>query len=133
MSAAVINLIDVTRDSGYTDQVMILGWRPDNFGFEDQHLVAGRKLRNGDRHKVMLGSTTAGNLKKGVGDTVVFGKPEKDNTENVFEVIGIYRSPVVYEDGGVIMSIEDGRVLTGMQVTGFSVRVMKEAGIDGRG
>ena len=75
----------------------------------------------------MLGSTTAGNLKKGVGDTVVFGKPEKDNTENVFEVIGIYRSPVVYEDGGVIMSIEDGRVLTGMQVTGFSVRVKKEA------
>jgi putative ABC transport system permease protein len=127
VSAAVINLIDVTRDSGYTDQVMILGWRPDNFGFEDQQLLDGRKLQEGEHRKVMIGSKTAENLNKRVGDTVVFGKPEKDNTENVFEVVGIYRSPVVFEDGGAIMSIEDGRVLTGMQVTGFSVRVKRDS------
>jgi len=125
ISAAVVNLIDVTRESGYTDQVMILGWRPDNFGYEDHQLLAGRKLQDGDRRKTMLGSKTAENLKKGVGDTVVFGRPEKDNTENVFEVIGIYQSPVVYENGGAIVSIEDGRVLTGMEVSGFSVRVKK--------
>ena len=125
VSAAVVNLVDVTRESGYTDQVMILGWRPDNFGYEDHVLVAGRKLQAGDRRKVMLGSKTAENLKKGVGDTVVFGKPEKDNNENVYEVIGVFRSPVVYENGGAIVPIEDGRVLTGMEVTGFSVRVKK--------
>ena len=125
ISAAVVNLIDVTRESGYTDQVMILGWRPDNFGYEDHQLLAGRKLQEGDRRKTMLGSKTAENLKKGVGDTVVFGRPEKDNTENVFEVIGVYQSPVVYENGGAIVSIEDGRVLTGMEVSGFSVRVKK--------
>ena len=127
ISEAVVNLIDVTRDSGYTDQVMIQGWRPDNFGFEDMKILAGRKLEKGDRRKVMLGSTLAANLKKKVGDTVVFGKPEKDNTENVYTVISIYQSFVVFEDGGAIVSLEDGRILTGMQVTGFSVRVDKSS------
>jgi len=125
VSAAVVNLVDVTRDSGYTDPVMILGWRPDNFGYEDHVLLAGRKLRDGDRRKTMLGSRTAENLKKGVGDSVVFGRPEKDSTENVYEVVGVYRSPVIYENGGAIVSIEDGRILTGMEVSGFSVRVKK--------
>ena len=127
VSAAVVNLVDVTRDSGYTDPVMILGGRPDNFGYEDHVIVAGRKLQEGDRRKTMLGARTAENLKKSVGDTVVFGRPEKDNTENVYEVVGIYRSPVVYENGGAIVSIEDGRILTGMEVSGFSVRVKKAA------
>jgi putative ABC transport system permease protein len=127
VSAAVVNLVDVTRESGYTDPVMILGWRPDNFGYEDHQLLAGRKLQEGDRRKTMLGTRTAENLNKNVGDTVVFGRPEKDNTENVYEVIGIYRSPVVYENGGAIVSLEDGRILTGMEVSGFSVRVKKAA------
>jgi putative ABC transport system permease protein len=125
VSAAVVNLVDVTRDSGYTDPVMILGWRPDNFGYEDQVLLAGRKLQDGDRRKTMLGARTAENLKKGVGDTVIFGRPEKDSTENVYEVIGIFRSPVIYENGGAIVSLQDGRTLTGMEVSGFSVRVKK--------
>jgi putative ABC transport system permease protein len=127
VSAAVVNLVDVTREGGYTDPIMILGWRPDNFGYEDHQLLAGRKLQEGDRRKTMLGSTTAENLKKGVGDTVIFGRPEKDSTENVYEVIGVFRSPVIYENGGAIVSIEDGRIITGMEVSGFSVRVKKAA------
>lgn len=122
---AVVNLIDVTRDSGYTDQVMIQGWRPDNFAFDDLEILAGRKIADGDRHKVMLGSTIAKNLSKNVGDSVVFGRREAENTENVYEVIGIFKSKIVFEDGGAIVPYEDGRVLTGMQVTGFSVRVDK--------
>lgn len=125
VSVAVINLIDVTRDSGYTDQVMILGWRPDNFGFEDMEVLSGRKLVSGDRRKVMLGSTLAANLNKKVGDTVVFGRKEEKNADNEYEVIGIFRSFVVFEDGGAVVSLEDGRSLTGMQVTGFSLRIEK--------
>lgn len=122
---AVVNLIDVTRDSGYTDQVMIQGWRPDNFAFEDLEILAGRKIEEGDRHRVMLGSTLAKNLNKKVGDSVVFGRRDPENTENVYEVIGIFKSQIVFEDGAAIVPFEDGRVLTGMQVTGFSVRVDK--------
>jgi putative ABC transport system permease protein len=122
---AVVNMIDVTRDSGYTDQVMIQGWRPDNFAFADMEIVAGRKIEAGDQRKVMLGSTLANNLNKKVGDTVVFGRPEAGNTENVYEVIGIFKSQIVFEDGSAIVPLEDGRRLTGMRVTGFSVRVDK--------
>jgi putative ABC transport system permease protein len=127
VSEAVVNLIDVTRESGYTDQIMIQGWRPDNFAFEDLDIIAGRKLEPGDQRKIMLGRTLADNLKKKVGDTVILGKPEKDNASNKFEVIGVYHSFVVFEDGGAIVSIEDGRRLLGMQVTGFSVRVKKSS------
>src|SRR5205814_433979 len=72
VAEGVVDLIDLTRDTGSSDQVMIQGWGPDNFGFETLDVVAGRKLRAGDRGKVMLGSTLAGNLGKGAGDTVVF-------------------------------------------------------------
>jgi putative ABC transport system permease protein len=126
VSAAVVNFVDVTRDKGYTDPVLILGWRPDNFGFDDMQILDGRKLNEGDRRKVMLGLTTAKNLNRGVGDTVILGKPEKDNTENTYEVIAVYRSNV-FEEGGAIVPIEDGRILLGMQVSGFSVRVKKES------
>ena len=125
VAEGIVNLIDVTRESGYTDQVMILGWRPDNFGFDDLEILAGRRLQAGDRHKVMLGSTLAGNLKKAAGDTVVFGRDDKDNPENRYEVVGVFKSPVIFEEGGAILSMEDARELTGMRVTGFSVRVKK--------
>jgi putative ABC transport system permease protein len=117
VAEAVVDLIDLTRDSGSTDQVMIQGWKPDNFGFEDITLVEGRKLKAGDRGKAMLGSTLAGNLGKGVGDTVVFGR------DNRFEVVGVFKSYVVFENGGAILPIEEARVLTAKRVTGFSIRV----------
>ena len=117
VAEGVVDLIDLTRDSGTTDQVMIQGWGPDNFGFEDLDVVAGRKLRAGDRGKAMLGSTLASNLGKGVGDTVVFGR------DNRFEVVGVYKSPIVFEAGGAVLPIDDARALTAKRVTGFSVRV----------
>jgi putative ABC transport system permease protein len=117
VSAAVVDLIDRTNDSGSTDQVMIQGWRPDNFAFEDMKLVAGRKLEPGEHNKAMLGSTLAGNLGKAVGETVVLG------SNNRFEIVGVFKSFVVFEDGGAILSLDDARKLTAKRVTGFSVRV----------
>jgi putative ABC transport system permease protein len=35
----------------------------------------------------------------------------------------VYKSPIVFEDGGAILPIEDARALTAKRVTGFSVRV----------
>ena len=125
VAGAIVNLIDVTRESGYTDQVMIQGWRPDNFGFEDLDVTAGRKLQPGDTRKTILGSTLAANLKKGVGDTVVFGRDDPDNPENRYEIVGVFKSFVVFEDGGAIIPLDDARKLTGMRITGFSVRLKK--------
>ena len=127
VASAVVNLIDVTRDSGYTDQVMIMGWQADNFSFEHLTFLAGRKFEPGEQKVVLLGNILANNLGKGVGDRVTFGRPDEGNTENVYEVIGVFRSNVVFEDGAAVVPIDEGRRLTGMQVTGFSVRVRKSS------
>jgi putative ABC transport system permease protein len=123
VAEGVANLIDVTRESGSSDQVLLQGWRPDNFGFEEMRFTAGRKLQSGDHRKVVLGTILAGNLKKGVGDTVVFGRDDPDNPDNRYEVVGVFKSPYVFEDGGAIVLLEDGRKMTGMRISGFSVRV----------
>lgn len=123
VAEGVVNLIDLTRGSGYSDQVMIQGWRPDNFGYEDIRVDAGRRLSDGDRRKVMLGHILAGNIGKGVGDTVIFGRDDPDNPENRYEVVGVFTSPDHFENGAAIVTIEDGRALTSVRVTGFSIRV----------
>lgn len=120
---AIVDVTDMTKDSGNVEQVMLQGWRPDNFAYEDLKIISGRKLEWGDRRKVLLGKTLAENLNKKVGDKIVFGG--KDSTENQYEVIGIIKSDVVFEDGCAIVPLEDGRVLTHKQVTAFSVRVAK--------
>lgn len=118
---AVVNLIDLTRGDN-SEQVMIQGWRPDNFAFEEPGIITGRKLEWGDRNKVILGKTLADNLNKKVGDTVAFG-----GSENLYEVIGILKNNVVFDEGSAIVSLEDGRKLTHVQVTAFSVRVAKSS------
>jgi putative ABC transport system permease protein len=130
VAEGVVNLVDVTKSSGNSDQVMIQGWHATNFGYDDFTVIAGRKLAPGDRRKVMLGTTLAGNIRRGVGDTVVFGRDDPDDPSNRYEVVGVFDSPVIFEQGSAIVPIEDARVLTGMRVTGFSVRVRRTPGED---
>jgi putative ABC transport system permease protein len=130
VAEGVVSLIDMTRPSGSSDQVMIQGWRTSNFGYEQMELLAGRKLETAERRKVLIGSTLAANLQKQLGDVVVFGRDDPTDPSNRFEIVGIFKSPVVFEDGSAIVSIEEARVLTGSRVTGFSVRVARSEGID---
>jgi putative ABC transport system permease protein len=130
VAEGVVSLIDVTRASGASDQVMIQGWRPDNFGYDYLTVLSGRRLAEGDRRKAMLGVTLAENLNKKLGDTVVFGRDDPNDPSNRFEVVGVFDSPVVFERGGAIMSLEDSRQLTGMRVTGFSVHLDRTEGAD---
>jgi len=130
VAEGVANFVDVTLDSGISETVMIQGWQADNYGYDDFTLTAGRKLVAGDRRKVMLGVTVAGNIKKGVGDVVVFGRDDPNDPSNRYEVVGVFDSPVIFEQGSAIVPIEDARALTGMRVTGFTVRVRRSPGLD---
>lgn len=123
VSEGVVSNANLMRDSGAVDpnHFLIQGWKPDNFGFEDMELVAGRMLVAGDTRKVMLGGKLAANLGKGVGDTIRFVA----DPDNPYEVIAVFKSRVVFEQGGAIVSFADGQSLTGKRVTGFSVRVKK--------
>ena len=130
VAEGVVSLIDITRPSGASEQAMIQGWRADNFGYEDLKFTSGRRLAPGEKRKVTLGSTLAANLNKRVGDVVVFGRDDPDDPANRFEVVGVYTSSIIFEEGSALMSIEEARALTGMRVTGFSVRVARADGAD---
>ena len=123
VSEGVVTNVNVIRDSGAVDTnfFLIQGWRADNFGFEDMDFVAGRTLREGETHKVILGQKRASHLGKGVGDKVTFVA----DPDNPYEVVGVFKSRVVFEDGGAIVSFADGQALSGKRVTGFSVRVKR--------
>jgi putative ABC transport system permease protein len=128
VSEGVVGNANVIRDSGTVDDniTLIQGWRPDNFGYEDLDVIQGRRLQAGDHYKVMLGRILADNLKKKVGDKITFvGEPD-----HPYEVIGIFKSRVVFEEGGGIVPFEDGQVLHTKpgKVTGFSVRVKRRPG-----
>ena len=130
VAEGIVSLIDVTRPSGSSDQVMIQGWREDNFAYEDLELRAGRWFLPGERRKVLIGQTLATNLGKKPGDIVVFGRDDPDDPGNRYEVVGVYHSPIVFEQGSAVVSMEDARALTGMRVTGFSIGLKRVAGVD---
>lgn len=118
VAPATVDLLDLTRDSGNSDPVMVQGWKPDNFGFAQMTVRSGRAIRAGDSGKVMLGGKLADGLGKGVGDTVtILGER--------FEVVGVFDSFVVFENGGAILTLTEAQKLSGKRITGFSVRVAK--------
>jgi putative ABC transport system permease protein len=116
---AVVSMIDVTRSSNSSEPIMIQGWSYDNFAYGDLDILSGRRLEPGDRQKVLLGETLANNLNKKIGDKVVFRGADE------YEIVGIFKTKVVFEDGMAIVTLRDGQRLTGLKVTGFSVRVDK--------
>ncbi len=90
-----------------------------SFRFDAYDLVEGRRLHALDRKKIMLGKIVAQNLGKTVGDVVEVVEDEP------YEVIGIYESFNVYENGMIVMLL--GELLELMdragQVSGFSIRM----------
>jgi putative ABC transport system permease protein len=123
VSEGVVSNANLQRANGTVDETMFLvqGWKPDNFGFEDIDILEGRMLTADDNHKVMLGRTLATNLNKKVGDQFIFVA----DPDHPYEVIAIFKSKVVFEEGGAIVPFKNGQALTGKKVTGFSIRVKR--------
>lgn len=79
--------------------VIVNGWEPDNMVLKRVKVVSGRCLQKGDGHVVMLGRILAANLGKKTGDRIsLYGQD--------FEVIGIFDSFSVYENGAVFMLLD---------------------------
>ncbi len=81
--------------------VLVRGLPLGSFILDDVKVVAGRRLQPGDKRAVMLGTVIAKNLDTGVGKEleVVPGKP--------CEVVGIFESHNLFEDGSMIMPLEE--------------------------
>ena len=123
ISEAVVEVMPLMHENGtiWEPAVMVQGWRADNQAFSDIELLSGRFLRDGDVGKVMLGSKLAADIGKGPGDSIILG------VDNKYEVVGVYKSVVVFEDRAVTMLMKEAQKLTGKRVTGFSVRAATTA------
>jgi putative ABC transport system permease protein len=108
----------VSFEKGQLIGVPLQGWSPGSPLFDDLHVVEGRLLRDGDRHAVMLGAVLAKNLGKLAGERLEIEGQD-------FEIVGIYQSFSVYENGSAVVLLAQLQQLMDRpgQVTGFQVVV----------
>ncbi|HZZ27275.1 MAG TPA: ABC transporter permease [Pirellulales bacterium] len=116
------------RDQGLLG-VLLNGWPPDSPLFSEIKMISGQKLTAADTDKIILGRVFAANMNKKVGDTI-----ELYNTKK-FEVVGIYESPIVYENGGAVILLKELQSLINKpnETSGFTISAEKpidEKGLD---
>src|SRR5262249_40250948 len=91
-SSGLLELVDIDRGDSIIS-ILVNGWRPGSAQLAELAIVSGRAMRPEDSRALMLGVTLAENLKKGVGDSVTM-QGER------FDVVGVYRSFDIFENGG---------------------------------
>jgi putative ABC transport system permease protein len=109
--------------------VLLNGWPPECPLFSRLNVLEGRKLAAGDSEKIMIGRVLAANLGKKVGDTIeLYGAYP-------FKVIGIYESPIVFENGGSVVLLSELQRMMNRndppEVTGFTIIADDEARANG--
>jgi putative ABC transport system permease protein len=115
----LVDAIDF-RDQGLLG-VILNGWPPNCPLFGELKVLHGKLLAPGDEHKIIIGRVLAANLGKKVGDKIeLYGSED-------FEVIGIYESPIVYENGGAIVLLSELQRLDNKpnEISGFTVSAVK--------
>ncbi len=99
--------------------VIANGWPPNSPLFKDQTLLEGRPLTAQDHHKIWVGKVLAANLQVKLGDTVT-------HNEEKLQIVGIFESKNVFEDGSIEMLLTDMQQFMNLnqppQVTGFIIR-----------
>ncbi len=122
ISPGLIEMIDFTVDDEVIP-VLVNGWLPGTFLFNDMSFVAGGPFTSDERPAVLLGDTLAESIGKGVGDTVRIQR-------EAFEVVGIYENASSFESGGMILPLTQLQraMVRGNYVTGFSLRVDHSSG-----
>jgi putative ABC transport system permease protein len=97
--------------------VTVNGWPADSAVFDQMQVVEGHRIEPGDGRVIMLGSVLAKNLDKHVGDEVDVIEGQS------FEVVGIYQSHNVFENGSMVMALDELQKLMGREgdITFFMV------------
>jgi putative ABC transport system permease protein len=97
--------------------VIVNGWPADSAVLDRIDMLAGRRLQAGDKQRVMLGKVLARNTGKTAGDKIEIYAEQ-------FEVIGVFESFSVLENGAAFFLLPELQRLTGRpgQMTGFVVK-----------
>jgi putative ABC transport system permease protein len=112
------NMVEAT---GYFDgvssiNILIQGWEPHSVMMDELKILSGRWFTSQEKQVVVLGQQLAKSMHKKVGDSI-----ELQGT--TFQVLGIYQSFVVFENGSLVMPIREMQKLMGREgdVTGFAL------------
>jgi putative ABC transport system permease protein len=126
VKTVVGSLTDVVSfDEANLSSVLVNGWAPDSLLFRGIRILNGRGLVKGDGKVAMLGRVLALNLKKTTGDAIqVSGEP--------FQVIGVYESDSLFENGGLIVPLTELQRMMGRvgDVSGFVVSAASNSARD---
>ena len=97
--------------------VLVRGVPPDSFLLRDLKITSGRRLEPGDGRKALVGKVLAMNLGKQVGDKFDLVPHEP------FEVVGIYESLNVFENGSMFVPLPELQRIMGQngEVNAFTV------------
>ena len=120
MKQVVGGLLDTInfRDSNLLG-VLLNGWPPGCPLFSRLKVIDGRQLEAGDGEKIVIGRVLASNLGKKVGDTIDLYDSYR------YEIVGIYESPIVFENGGSVVLLSDLQKMMRRddppEVTGFTI------------
>jgi putative ABC transport system permease protein len=96
--------------------VLVNGWKPGSLLFKGLRIIDGRAFGENDQRPAMLGRILAMNLKKKPGDAIQV-------TGETFHVVGVYESDSLFENGGLIVPLEELQRMMGRkgEVSGFVV------------
>jgi putative ABC transport system permease protein len=114
VSPALIDMIEFSESN--LPLVPVQGWARDSFAFNGIHLVEGRRMAPGESRGAILGGILARNLHKKPDGTVKV-------MDEDFVVTGVFESPVAFENGTLVIYLDDLQSISGRsgQVTGFQV------------
>ncbi len=108
--------------------VLVQGWLAENFGYEDIRIVGGRRVTQEDsgKRRCILGTAIAESLGQQTGGSVMIERER-------FEVVGVFDSSNVYENGAVITLLKDAQDVFPRKglVTAFSLRVRRTSASHG--
>ena len=114
---ATPSLMDtVSFEDAHLVSVLANGWEGGSRLFNGVRKLSGRLLEPGDGRVVILGRVLALNLGKRAGDEV-------DLAGETFQVVGVFESDSLFENGGLIIPLGELQRMMGRQgqVTGFVV------------
>ncbi len=116
VKSAAPNMVRGTSLEYVDTPILLQGWEPGSTLIEEMEILKGRFFTAGEGRVVVLGTQLADSIEKTVGDSL-----EVEGAE--FEVIGVFRSFNVYENGSIILPLEEMQNLMASpgKVTGFAL------------
>ncbi len=120
VQGGLVDAVDFHKE-GLELPVIVNGYDPKSSIFGELKILSGGRLNQGDNHKIMIGRVLAANLGKKVGDKVeLYGSED-------FEIVGIYETSNVFENGGAIVLLSELQRLDNKpnEISGFTVSAIK--------